>query len=52
MHKPWEENKKDVRRQEDRDKYQDNKKKMKLKPVEKDKYRVKAYDKSGDSEEE
>ncbi len=53
MHKPWEENKKDIRRQDDRDKYyQDNKKKMKLKPVEKDKYRVKGYDKFSDNEEE
>jgi len=53
MHKPWEENKKDLRRQEDRDRYaQDHKKKMKLKPVEKDKYRVRAYDKSRDSEDE
>ncbi len=53
MHKPWEENKKDIRRQDDRDKYnQDNKKKMKLKPVEKDKYRVKGYSSSNEEEEE
>lgn len=53
MHKPWEENKKDLRRQEDRDKYgQDHKKKMKLKPVEKDKYRVRPYDKFNNEEEE
>jgi len=41
----WEKNKKELRRSDDRDfrvQEQDNKKK-KLKPVEKTKYRVKAY---------
>lgn len=53
MHKPWEENKKEIRRQDDRDNfYQDNKKKMKLKPVEKSKYRIKGYDNSSQNEEE
>ncbi|HMX39047.1 MAG TPA: hypothetical protein PK971_05240 [Saprospiraceae bacterium] len=51
MHKPWEKNKKEIRRQDERDIYgQDNKKKLKLKPIDKDKYRVKGYNE--DSEEE
>lgn len=52
MHKPWEKNKKEIRRQDDRDVYnQDsNKKKLKLKPVEKDKYRVKGYNEEGEEE--
>jgi len=52
MYKPWEKNKKEVRRQDDRDQFtqDNNKKKIKLKPLEKNKYRLKGYDEGSDEE--
>ena len=52
MYKPWEKNKKEVRRQDDRDQFtqDNNKKKIKLKPLEKNKYRLKGYDVGSDEE--
>ncbi|GEM_PF-1530310 len=54
MFKSWEKNKKDSRRNDERDTYnqQDNRKKIKLRPVEKSKYRLKGYDENTNDNEE